>query len=68
MCQWMKPMYVRLSNAGMVYFGPFQIVWRLPWLPHAAAAKGWDDCWRQMYAENEKLKSEILALKSCNRN
>lgn len=44
---WMWFHYVRLSNAASLFIGPVELQWRLPWLPHAAAAKGWDECFRE---------------------
>lgn len=45
----LRPLYARMSNASTLYV-PFlwlQITWRMPWLPNAAYAMGWDAAWRQ---------------------
>lgn len=39
--------YFRMANAGQLYFGPLNLIWRLPWHPRAAYNKGWDAHFRQ---------------------
>lgn len=31
-------LYTRVANAAVLYAGPFHAVWRMPWIPHVAAA------------------------------
>lgn len=59
------PFCGRISNAGFLCFYPFWIQWRMPWLPCAAFAKGWDACFRQLNKLGEFSDSASSANKEC---
>ncbi len=46
---WLRPIYMRMSNAASLDVIFFTITWRMPWLPEAAFSMGWDACWRQQH-------------------
>lgn len=58
-----RPLYVRIANAAMVYWGCFYIAWRMPWSLEAAVSTGKDEMWRQMYDEMNALREENKQLR-----
>lgn len=52
--RWWEPLYVRVANASILYWGPLEVSWRRSYLPHVAYSYGWDAGYMTRYGESRR--------------